>query len=129
MAILSYEYFRRRYGGDPGIIGHTLGNATGGPQSVVVGVLAPGFRLYFPPEDNLEGVPDLWIANRLDYDAANRNDFGILPVARLKEGVTLEQAQSAADVVAAESRRTIPMAASVGYYITTQACSSIWWRK
>ena len=121
MAILSYEYFRRRYGGDPGIIGHTLGNATGGPQSVVVGVLAPGFRLYFPPEDNLEGVPDLWIANRLDYDAANRNDFGILPVARLKEGVTLEQAQSAADVVAAESRRTIPMAASVGYYITTQA--------
>ncbi|MGB6902071.1 MAG: ABC transporter permease [Acidobacteriaceae bacterium] len=120
MAILSYEYFRRRYGGDPDVIGHTLGNAVGGPQSVVVGVLAPGFRLYFPPEDNLEGVPDLWIANRLDYDAADRNDFGIAPVARLKEGVTIQQAQSAADAVAAESRRTIPMAASVGYSITTQ---------
>jgi putative ABC transport system permease protein len=121
MAILSYEYFQRRYGGDPGAVGHTLGNATGGPQSVVVGVLAPGFRLYFPPEDNLEGVPDLWIANRLDYDAANRNNFGIVPVARLAEGVALEQAQSAADAVAAESRRTIPMAASVGYNIALQA--------
>ena len=62
----------------------------------------------------------LWIANRLDYDAANRNDFGIAPVARLKEGVTLQQAQSAADAVAAESRRTIPMDASVGYNIALQ---------
>jgi predicted permease len=120
MAILSYDYFRRRYGGDPGVIGHSLGN-TNGPNSVIVGVLAPGFRLYFPPEDLIVNVPDLWIANRLSYDAANRNTFGIVPVARLKEGVTLQQAQSAADAVAAVSRQTIPMNASVGYYITVEA--------
>ena len=120
IAILSYEYFQRRYGGDPSVIGHTLGN-TNGPKSVVVGVLAPGFRLYFPAEDNIEDAPDLWIANRLDYDAANRNNFGIVPVARLKEGATLAQAQSAADAVAAEGRRSIPMDESVGYYITVQA--------
>jgi predicted permease len=120
MAILSYEYFRRRYGGDRGVIGHSLGN-TNGPKAVIVGVLAPGFRLYFPPEDLIVNVPDLWIANRLGYDAANRNTFGIVPVARLKNGVTLQQAQSAADAVAAESRRTIPMLASVGYYISVEA--------
>jgi putative ABC transport system permease protein len=120
MAILTYEYFLHRYGGDPNVIGHTLGNANGGPQSVIVGVLAPGFQLYFPPEDNVDGKPDLWIANRLDYDAANRNNFGIVPVARLKEGSTIEQAQSAADVVATEARKDFPLDATAGYYITLE---------
>ncbi|MGA7524346.1 MAG: ABC transporter permease [Acidobacteriaceae bacterium] len=117
MAILSHEYFMKRYGGNPAVLGHPLGNA-GGPNPVIVGVLAPGFRLYFPPEDQVLPAPDVWIANRLDYDAANRNDFGITAVGRLKEGVTLQQAQSAADAVAAEGRRRIPMDASVGYQIS-----------
>jgi len=120
MAILSYDYFLHRYGGDPKIVGHTLGNANGGLQSVVVGVLAPGFELYFPPEDNVDSKPDLWIANRLDYDAANRNNFSIVPVARLKEGATLEQAQSAADVVATEARKDFPINSTAGYYITLE---------
>ena len=116
MAILSHEYFVKRFGGNPAVLGHPLGN-TGGPNPVIVGVLAPGFRLYFPPEDQVEAAPDVWIANRLDYDAANRNNFGINPVGRLKEGATLQQAQEAADAVAAEGRRTIPMDESVGYHI------------
>ncbi len=120
MAILSHEYFMKRYGGNPAVLGHTLGNA-GGPNPVVVGVLAAGFRLYFPPEDQIDAAPDVWIANRLDYDAANRNEFGTTPVGRLKEGVTLQQAQSAADAVAAEGRRTIPMDASIGYQISLTA--------
>jgi predicted permease len=120
MAILSYTYFQRRYGANPSVIGHSLGNQTG-PKAIIVGVLAPGFRLYFPPGDFVQGEPDLWIANRLAYDAANRNNFGITPVARLQDGVTLSQAQSAADAVAAESRRTIPMNGSIGYQISLQA--------
>jgi putative ABC transport system permease protein len=113
MAILSHEYFMKRFGGNPAVLGHTLGNASG-PNPVVVGVLAPGFRLYFPPEDQIDAAPDVWVANRLDYDAANRNNFGIAPVARLRQGVTLQQAQEAADAVAAESRRLYPTNASVG---------------
>ncbi len=55
MAVLSHEYFMKRYGGNPAILGHTLGNAGGPNQNpVIVGVLAPGFRLYFPPEDQVE---------------------------------------------------------------------------
>ena len=116
MAILSHEYFMKRFGGNPAVLGHPLGNA-GGPNPVIVGVLAPGFRLYFPPEDQVEAAPDVWVAKRLDYDAANRNNFSISPVGRLKDGVTVQQAQEAADAVAAEGRRTIPMDESVGYRI------------
>jgi predicted permease len=117
MAILSHEYFMKRFGGNTAVLGRPLGNA-GGPNPVIVGVVAPGFQLYFPPEDQVEPTPDVWIANRLDYDAAQRNTFSIMPVARLKQGTSLAQAQSAADAVAAESRRTIPMNASIGYHIS-----------
>src|SRR5215831_14567159 len=51
-AILSYEYFQQRYGGDPSIIGRSTSFA-GGPQApkpIIVGVLQPRFKLYFPPD-------------------------------------------------------------------------------
>jgi putative ABC transport system permease protein len=117
MAILSYEYFMKRYGGNSAVLGHQLGN-TRGPNPVIVGILAPGFRLYFPPENQIETAPDVWVANQLDYDAAERSNSSITAVARLRQGVTLQQAQEAADAVAALTRRTIPLDASVGYYIS-----------
>ena len=119
IGILSYEYFMRRYGGDRKAIGRSM-QAQGRPGPLIVGVLAPGFRLYLPPSADQEAAPDVWVANRLAYDVAQRNGFSIVPVARLKEGVTAEQAQSAADAVAAEGRRTIPMDASIGYQITIE---------
>ena len=119
MAILSYEYFMRRFGGNRDVIGHSL--QTQGPAGpMIVGVVERGFRLYFPPESNEEETPDLWVANRLAYDAAQRNGFSIRPIGRLKDGVTAKQAQEAADAVAAEGRRTIPMDASIGYQISME---------
>jgi hypothetical protein len=68
-------------------------------------VLAPNFRLYFPPDAEEEPAPDVWIANRLDYDAANRNQFGIRAIGKLKPGATLDQAREAVEKVAAETRK------------------------
>jgi predicted permease len=119
MAILSYEYFQRRYGGNTAILGQPM--LTHGPmRPLIVGVLAPNFRLYFPPEANEEAAPDIWIANRLDYDAANRNEFAIRPIGRLKPGVSLAQAQAAADKVAAEARQNFLMEGTAGYYINLE---------
>lgn len=116
IVILSYEYFQRRFGGNTGIIGHSLPTARG-PGLIVVGVLAPGFRLYFPPGANVETAPDLWIANRLNYDAANRITFSIRPVGRLKDASLLGRAQSAADNVAAAARKNFPISGTAGYNI------------
>jgi predicted permease len=116
MAILSYEYFQGRYSGNPDVLGRTLPTA-GGLGLVIVGVLAPDFHLYFPPDANVEAAPDVWIANRLAYDAANRNGFSIRPVGRLKDGASLERAQAAADSVAAEARKDFPISGTAGYYI------------
>jgi predicted permease len=113
-AILSYEYFQRRDGGNTAILGQPM---FAGARAVIVGVLAPGVRLYFPPQANEEAAPDIWIANRLDYDAANRLEFSIRPIGRLKPGVSLQQAQAAADRVAAQARKDFVIEGTAGYYI------------
>src|SRR5579864_5441182 len=58
MVIVSYEYFQQRYGGNPAIIGRTI-QTQGQFNPVVVGVLAPHFRLYFPPEAETESDPQI----------------------------------------------------------------------
>lgn len=116
LAILSYEYFQRRYGGDPTVLGKVI--VSGGQFSPqIVGVLAPHFQLYFPPATNIEAAPDVWIANRLGYDAADRGQVSIRAVGRLKDGASFEQAQAAADIVAADGRKNYLIERTAGYAI------------
>jgi predicted permease len=119
MAILGYEYFQQRYGGDTSVIGRTI--TTQGPLSpVVVGVLAPHFQLYFPPEAETETDPEIWLANRLNYNNQNRNQVSIHAVGRLKDGVSLVAAQAAADNVAAEARKNFLIERTAGYAIRVE---------
>src|SRR5882672_2308985 len=55
MAILSNEYFQSRFGGDRSVVGKPLPvSAAFGPAPIIVGVLASGFELLFPPQANME---------------------------------------------------------------------------
>jgi putative ABC transport system permease protein len=105
IAILSYEYWQRRFGGDTAILGQSIKPAGGGAGPQIVGVLAPRFELLFPPDANLERLPDFWIAGRLAYDAANRNNVSLQVVGRLKPGVTLDRAQADADAFSEDQQR------------------------
>ena len=120
-AILSYEYFQRRYGGDPSVVGRSMSAA--GPQAptpIIVGVLQPHFQLYFPPETQILPAPDIWIANRLGYDAAQRMGVSIRAVARLHPGVTPEQAQAESEKVAASERAQFPILGTADYHIRVE---------
>ena len=112
VAILSHEYWQRRYGGDPAVLGQRI---PGGPRPEIVGVLAPGFELLFPPGTNVEQRPDFWIANRLNYNNANRNTFGLRPVGRLKPGVALARAQEEVDAISARIREQFPVSKGSGF--------------
>ena len=105
VAILSYEYFERRYGGNTAILGHEMLGA-GGPGPKIVGVLAPGFRLLLPA-----GSPDIWVANNRGYDAPNRGELMLQGIGVVRDGVSLEQAQAQVDNVVAGWR--IPRAAAL----------------
>ena len=56
------------------------------------------------------------MANRLNYDNANRNTFGLRPIARLKPGVTLARAQEAVESVATKLRQDFPLQTTAGFY-------------
>src|SRR5882724_10368473 len=116
MAVLSYEYFQRRYGLNPHVLGQVL-NTNGPFRPQIVGVLAPGFQLYFPSSANVEPVPEVWIANRLNYDNANRKSVSIRALGRLRDGVSLQRAQAAADNVAAETRKNFVIERTAGFAI------------
>jgi predicted permease len=104
IAILSHEYWQRRYGGNTAILGKgMLSGGSGGPQ--IVGVLAPGFELLFPPKLQVERAPDVWYAARISYDTASRNDYLHRIIGRLKDGARLEQARTEAEAVATEIRK------------------------
>jgi len=97
MVILSNQYFQQRFGGDRSAIGKLLPvSAAFGPAPTIVGVLAPGFELLFPPQVNMEQFPSLWFAARIPYDAANRNNVKWRVIGRLKPGVPIAQAQAEA---------------------------------
>src|ERR1022692_2897063 len=118
MAILSYAYWQRRFGGNASIVGHPMPGAIGGQGGTqIVGVLKPGFELLFPPDANMEQRPDVWFANRVAYDNAGRNGVSLRAIGRLKDGVTRERAQGAVDRVAADLRRNFIILGTSGLFI------------
>src|SRR5689334_7503595 len=103
--ILSNEYFQQRFGGDRSMVGKPLPvSAAFGPPPIIVGVLAPHFELLFPPQANIEQFPSVWIAARIPYDVANRNNVQWRVIGRLKPGVAIGQAQAEVDTVAEKIR-------------------------
>ena len=103
IAILSQEYFQRRFGGNPAVLGHPV--VKNGP--IVVGVLERGAQLLFRPDKNVERQPDVWTAARLTPGGL-RIALAWRVIARLRPGATIERAQTQADAVAAESRALEP---------------------
>jgi putative ABC transport system permease protein len=114
IAIISHGLWQRRYGGDPAIVGRNVD--LGNNRAQIVGVLAPGFELLFPPRVNVERVPDMWTAARINYETANRNNVAFRVIGRLKPGVTLEQARAQVDRVAADLRQQFTIKGSSGLY-------------
>src|ERR1041385_456963 len=117
MAILSYEYFQQRFGGDRSIVGKGLPvSAAFGPPPTVVDVLAPGFELLFPPSVNVEQFPSVWLAARIPYDVANRNNVQWRVIGRLRPGVSMVQAQAEAEAIAQKIREENTIAKTAGQY-------------
>ncbi|HBB94536.1 MAG TPA: hypothetical protein DC054_04030 [Blastocatellia bacterium] len=117
MVILSNEYFQQRFGGDRSIIGKPLPVAAAfGPAPIVVGVLAPDFQLLFPPKANVEQFPSVWIAGRINYDAANRNNVQWRVIGRLKPGASIVQAQAETETIVQKIRDENTIAKTAGQF-------------
>src|SRR6185436_7777112 len=104
-------------GGDRSMIGKPLPvSAAFGPPPIVVGVLVPKFELLFPPQVNVEQFPSVWLAARIPYDVANRNNVQWRAIGRLRPGVSIEQAQAEAETIAQKIRDESTIARTAGQY-------------
>ena len=115
MAIISYEYWRKRFGSNPNILGHSIGSRPQDP--IVVGVLAPGFEMLFPPNANVEHAPDAWYSARFVYDQAQRNSLGFRMIGRMGPGASIEQAQAQADASSSDLRNKYTMEKATDYHV------------
>lgn len=83
--MLSYGYWRRRFGGDRSIIGRTI-NVDTRPREIV-GIMPDGFRI-------LNTESDLIIPAAFDRSRTILAGFGFQGIARLKPGVTIAEANA-----------------------------------
>ena len=91
VVLLSHGLWQRKFGGSAGVVGQNL--RLNGESYVVTGVLPKGFA--FP-----QGV-DLWVPLAFGRAALpeERGAHGYTAVARLKPGVSMEQAQTEMNVI------------------------------
>ncbi|HKI03260.1 MAG TPA: ABC transporter permease [Thermoanaerobaculia bacterium] len=91
VAVLSYGVWKKRYQGDPKVLGRTV--RINGDPGTIVGVMPPGFA--FPQET------EVWTQRRLDPAAQARGKGDTLEVmGRLRDGVSLEAARAEMGAIA-----------------------------
>jgi predicted permease len=100
VALISYRVWRRRFGGDPKLIGQEI--LLNNEKYSVLGVMPPGFSF---PSRNI----DIWTP--IAFTSKQLADLGmhyLLVVGRLHPGITVERANSVLLVLAKQMARQYP---------------------
>ena len=97
VAVLSYGLWKRRFGGDPNIVGTNI--QLDGQPYMVVGVIGRDFVTDTPA--------DLWLPYQFDLTSRDMAHYFIV-AARLKPGVTLQMANAELKLAADQYRQTYP---------------------
>ena len=101
-AILSDGLWRRRYGADPRVIGRAV--RLNGRPTTIVGVMPPGFKIIFPEGSSVPPEMDAFVPfhSHLAGDPADQSYLRV--IGRLRDGVTIPQAQQEIETIAAHLR-------------------------
>ncbi len=114
-AVIGYRLWQQRYAADPAILGKTI-DLDRQPYTIV-GVMPPSFRFTWDQEMDVFVPLVLTPEERSEMGRATSRD--LQTQARLKPGITVEQAQAAMNVLAANLAREHP-AADAGWAIKVE---------
>jgi predicted permease len=99
--VIGDSFWKRKFNSDSRVLGKTF--KIDGALATVVGVLPPGFSPFYGRKT------DIWIPiDPTNTRYSGRIDHWLMPVARLKPGVSLEQAQVEMDVIARRLEQAYP---------------------
>jgi predicted permease len=118
VAVLSEPVWKRLFNSDPGIVGKTI--VMNGNPFIVVGVLQRGFLLnaeVMPSEGPMDKM-DVFAPLPLGADAVkSRGDENYNIMVRLKQGISVKQAQADIEVIASRIREKDKRDASFGMHV------------
>lgn len=97
--VISHRLWLRRFGGDPGVVGRSV--TANGRARTIVGVMPPSFTLF-------DRTVEVWGPIGFDQAAHQVSGRYLIPLARLKPGVTVEQAQAEMDAITARLSSEFP---------------------
>lgn len=99
VAVLSHRFWMERYGGNPAVLGRTI--EVNGRRHTIVGVM---------PEDFLFPLPTtrFWIPRDLDETRSKRDRRFLQVMARLRPGVSIDEAQAEMETVGARLEEQYP---------------------
>jgi len=100
VAVIGYGLWHRKFGGSPTAIGQSV--TLNGEPHEIVGVLGDGFRPI------VNRVAEIWRPSRINTANPARGAIVLRAVARLPEGMSLERAQAAADILAKQLEAAYP---------------------
>ena len=97
VVVLSYGLWKSRFGGQSDVVGRTI--QIDNQPYLIIGIIGKGFVT--------DPAGDLWLPFQFDLTSQNMAHF-FLTAARLKPGVTIEQANAQLKLVADQFRRQYP---------------------
>lgn len=97
VVVLSYGLWKRKYGGDPQMVGKSISIAN--LPYTVVGVVGPDF--------DTDPPADLWIPYQFDPNTSDQAHY-FVAAGRLKPGITIAQVQAQLKIAALEFNRKYP---------------------
>jgi putative ABC transport system permease protein len=118
--VISYDLWRRRFQGDPDVIGRRLGVNNMDVQ--VIGVLPPAFRFVLPGANHVEERVDLLLPREYPPGSLYR---GLPLLGRLAPAATVEQAQAELDTLTAGFLASHPSAYPGGLRLTVRPLSEV----
>src|SRR5262245_7425646 len=117
VVVLSHKLWQRRYGGDAGVIGKTI--KLNSKDYTVIGVMDAGFK--FPTPEYSVYLPIAFSPKEL----ASRGSKNYLVVARLKDGVTMAEAQNDISAITERIKQTDPEG-NAGFGATLQSLRALY---
>jgi putative ABC transport system permease protein len=106
VAVISFGLWQRRFGGDPRIIGRKL--TLSGNEVTVIGVMPADFKWNVSASSLPTQMAEIWFPWQVEEQTRQRRGRGSLAVARIKAGVSMEQAQAEMSAVHSRIERQYP---------------------
>jgi putative ABC transport system permease protein len=108
VVLVSHGLWQRRFGADPGLVGQSI--TIDGEPFTVIGVVPPDFEL--PSRWNRGNKSDLWMSHYIPSVRtpwmSRREAHWLFVVGRMKDGVSIDEADQEMDVIAKRLEQQYP---------------------